>query len=384
MAVPRPGNKRMANRPANGNNMRRFKPGNQQPRRMNMGGIGAMFNTNQIPSNGYLDFTEPTNMTTNTNANNSQKQFKNNNSNNAGTNGNANSSNNGKNRNGQRRNNNGQRAQGGMNNNNMNGGGNNPRWGNRGRSLANNNRNNNNMNNGMRQGNMMPFNGPPRMHPMGPMPPLPPMGMLPPLPPPMTIMNGRFPPRPLMPPIPMVGPIRRPPNFRMGPRIGPGPFPNRGMMPRNNGGGGPIRRNKVAGGIVNKNNRRNGGGSGPTNQKNRKKNQVKNGKRTNQNVNKYALDKPWVNDEIKEAHQMKTDLENQLKGKKNDEIFAKFKEQRDKFVSLYDAAKQAHLTAQKEVNILRFCCFTISFSSAVTSKFHRLKKFLCLNVLALK
>lgn len=195
------------------------------------------------------------------------------------------------------------------------------------------------------------------MHPMGmgPMPPMPPMGMLPPLPPPMPIhnMNGRFPPRPLMPPpigVPM-GPIRRPPNFRMG----PGPFPNRGMMQRNNngggGGGGPIRRNnKVAGGMVNKNNRRNGATAQP-NQKNRKKNQVKNGKRTNQNVNKYELDKPWVNDEIKEAHQMKTDLENQLKGKKNDEVFAQFKEQRDKFVSLYDAAKQTFLAAQKEVKI---------------------------------
>lgn len=336
MAVPRPGNKRMANRPANGNNMRRFKAGNQQPRRMNMGGIGAIFNTNQIPSNGYLDFTEPTgnNATNNTNA----KQFKNNNtSNNVAANGNNN-----KNRM-QRRNNNGQRVQGGMtNNNNMNGGN---RWGNnnRGQSMGNNNRNNN-MNNNMRQGgNMMhggQFNGPPRMHPMGPMGP---MGMLPPLPPPMPIhnMNGRFPPRPLMPP-PLgmgLGPIRRPPNFRMG------PFPNnRGMMPRNFAPGGPMRRNKVAGGVVNKNNRRNGATAQP-NEKNRKKNQVKNGK-----MNKYAMGKPWVNDEVKEAHQMKTDLENQLKGKKNDEIFAKFKEQHDKFVSLYDAAKQAFFKAQK-VNI---------------------------------
>lgn len=350
MAVPRTGNKRMANRPANGNNMRRFKPGNQQPRRMNMGGIGAMFNTNQIPSNGYLDFTEPTsNNTANNTITNNQKQFKNNNSNNIGPNGSANNGNNNKNRNIQRRSNNGQRAQGGMSNNNMNGG--NRQWGNnnRGRtqSMANNNRNN--MNNSMRQGNMMhngQFNGP-RMHAMGPMPPMPPMGMLPPLQ--MMNGNGRFPPRPFEMPPPIggpMGPIRRPPNFRMG----PGPFPNRAMMPRNNGAG-PIRRNKVAGGMVNKNNRRNGGSSAQTNQKNRKKNQIKNGKRTNQNVNKYALDKPWVNDEIKEAHQLKTDLENQLKGKKNDEIFAKFKEQRDKFVSLYDAAKQAFVTTQKEVNI---------------------------------
>lgn len=346
MAVPRPGNKRMANRP-NGNHMRRFKPGNQQLRRMNMGGIGAMFNTNQIPSNGYLDFTEPSsnNMANNTNGNN-PKQFKNSNSNNVGANGNANN----KNRNVQRRNN-GQRAQGGMSNINMNGGNN--RWGNnnRGRdqSMGNNNRNNG-MNNNMRQGNMMQFNGPPRHGPMGPMPPMPPMGMIPPLAPPMPIhnMNGRFPPRPLMPP-PMgpLGPIRRPPNFRMG------PFPNRGMMARNNGSG-PIRRNKIAGGMVNKNTRRGGGGGGggtPANQKNRKKNGMKNGKRTNQNVNKYSLEKPWVNDEIKEVYKLKTDLENQLKGKKNDEIFAQFKEQRDKFVSLYDAAKQAYVTAQKEVII---------------------------------
>lgn len=325
------GNKRMANRPANGHN-NRFKPGN---RRMNMGGIGAMFNilnnTNQIPSNGYLDFTEPT---SNNMSNNSQKQFKNN-SNNA-NNGSATNGNSNKNRNMQRRNNNnGQRNGGGMNNN-MNG---NNRWGNNNRGGM----GNNNRNNGMRQGgNMMQFNGPPRMHPMGPNGPMPPM--LPPLPMPIHNMNGRFPPRPLMPPPMGIGmgqnPMR-PPNFRMG------PFPNRGMMPRNNAGG-PIRRNnKVAGGMVNKANRRNVGNaqSGP---KNRKKNQVKNGKRANPNVNKYALDRPWVNDEIREAHQAKTDLENQLKGKKNDEIFAKFKEQRDKFVSLYDAAKVAFVTTQKK------------------------------------
>ncbi|KAG4072211.1 hypothetical protein HA402_007621 [Bradysia odoriphaga] len=330
------GNKRMANRPPNGHNMRRFKPGNRQ---MNMGGIGAMFNiinnTNQIPSNGYLDFTEPTsnnNMSNNTNAN-SQKQFKNS-ANGRATNGNVN-----KNRNMQRRNNNGQRSSNGGMNNNMNG---NNRWGNNNRGgMGNNNRNNNNR----QAGNMMlggQFNGPPRMHPMvgpnGPM--LPPI--LPPLPMPVHNMNGRFPRPPPMGIGMGQGPIR-PPSFRMG----PGPFSNRGMMPRNNSGG-PIRRNnKVSGGMVNKNNRRNGGNAQPS-QKNRKKNQIKNAKRTNPNVNKYALDKPWVNDEIKQAHQVKTDLENQLKGKKNDEIFAKFKEQRDKFVSLYDAAKEAYVTTQKK------------------------------------
>lgn len=338
MAVPRPGNKptngkRMANRPANGHNMmRRFRPGNQ-PRQMNMGGIGAMFNilnntNSQIPSNGYLDFTEPSNNMSN--ANNGQKQFKNN-SNNA--NGSTTNGTNNKNRNIQRRNNNGQRSSnGGMRNN---------RWGtnNRGGMGNNNNRNNNNMNSNMRQGGMMmggQFNGPPRMHPMGPNgPPMPQLQM------PIHNMSGRFPPRPLMPPPMGQGPLR-PPSFRMG------PFSNRGMMPRNNAGG-PIRRNnKVSGGMVNKNNRRNGGNAQPS-QKNRKKNQIKNGKRAN--INKYAMDKPWVNDEIKKAHQVKTDLEDQLKGKKNDEIFAKFKEQRDIFVSLYDAAKEAFLTTQKKVNI---------------------------------
>lgn len=75
-------------------------------------------------------------------------------------------------------------------------------------------------------------------------------------------------------------------------------------------------------------------------------------KRPHPNANKYVLEKPWVNDEIKEAHDKKVDLENQLKGKKNDEIFAEFKVQRDKFVALYDAAKAEYIAKKTaEVNI---------------------------------
>lgn len=57
------------------------------------------------------------------------------------------------------------------------------------------------------------------------------------------------------------------------------------------------------------------------------------------NQDRYQLNKPWVTDEIKAAHEKKVELANQLKGNKNDELFAEFKTKRDEFVKLYDAAR---------------------------------------------
>lgn len=154
---------------------------------------------------------------------------------------------------------------------------------------------------------------------MGPPPiPMRPMPILPHLPPPL---NGRFrgprhnhnnmmppPPHPIMARLPLHPPMG-PPLFLMGP-----------MGPRI--AGHPLRRNK--------NNRRN----------NRSKQSSLGGGGNNRNrriqVNKYDINKPWVTDEIKEIFEKKVELENKLKGNKNDQLFAEFKLQRDKFVKMYE------------------------------------------------
>ena len=62
----------------------------------------------------------------------------------------------------------------------------------------------------------------------------------------------------------------------------------------------------------------------------------------------YSLQAPFVTDEIKEEHKKKEDILESLKGKgKNDELFAKFKEQRDIFVKKYDEAKAAYHAEKK-------------------------------------
>uniref|UniRef100_A0A182IRG6 Uncharacterized protein n=1 Tax=Anopheles atroparvus TaxID=41427 RepID=A0A182IRG6_ANOAO len=58
-----------------------------------------------------------------------------------------------------------------------------------------------------------------------------------------------------------------------------------------------------------------------------------------QNREEYPLDKPWVTEEIKAEHDKKADLANRLKGHRDDALFAQFKEQRDKFVKMYEAAR---------------------------------------------
>lgn len=174
-----------------------------------------------------------------------------------------------------------------------------------------------------------PFRGPmpppPRMMgpPMG-RPPLP-SGIIPPP------INSRFGPRPPIPP-PLMG---RPPLGMPRPPLGlGGPIPPRQNLPRGGApGNSPIRRNK-------------------TNRRNNKKGKAKKATGTTGNVaqapakkvplnkqNQYELDKPWVTEEIKAEHKKKEDLQNKLKGHKDDKLFEEFKVQREKFVKLYDAAK---------------------------------------------
>lgn len=62
----------------------------------------------------------------------------------------------------------------------------------------------------------------------------------------------------------------------------------------------------------------------------------------------YSLTAPFVTDEIREEHQKKEQITEELKGKgKNDELFAKFKEQRDIFVKKYDEAKSVWQAEKK-------------------------------------
>lgn len=182
--------------------------------------------------------------------------------------------------------------------------------------------------------NQRPLLPPPFRH----IPPMPPRRMRPPTmgPPPIPMrsmppppINGRFhgprhnmppPPPPMLRPHPIMAMPQHapmgPPRFLMGP-----------MGPRNVAGH-PMRRNK--------NNRRNNrskqnlsnnGGGGGGNNRNRRI-----------QINKYDINKPWVTVEIREVFDKKVELENKLKGNKNDQLFAEFKIQRDKFVKMYEAS----------------------------------------------
>lgn len=195
-------------------------------------------------------------------------------------------------------------------------------------------------NNQQNKGSSGPFrNGPMRMPPMQ-MPPMMPMGPMRPDFGPPQFFPQRFGSGPMMPP-PQMG---MPPMGRPMPRrpLPPGPMPPF----RGNAGprGAPMRR-KIGGGIPI--------GSRRQNQKigkNRRKVTGKGGKKPNPNpnVDKYPLDKPWVNDEIRAAHDKKVELSNQLKGKKDDQLFAEFKQQRDTFVNLYEAARLEYIGKHKE------------------------------------
>lgn len=213
-------------------------------------------------------------------------------------------------------------------------------------------------------GNKMNLPGRPGNFPMR-RPPV----FMPPLEPPHGMGPGMGPPFPPGPP----GAFRRPP---MPPMMPGGPMPGGGGVgPRrlpiggagpippippfiNRGGPGPMfppgpaamlmpprrRQGAITKPLVNVKN---------GNNKNNKKGKVgQNKKKGNKNqAPQYTMDKPWVNDEIKEAHAKKIDLENRLKGNRNDELFAEYKKQRDLFVKLYDEAKLEYIGKnKKEVN----------------------------------
>lgn len=329
-------------------NMHRFKQGQvgfkpqQQQQRNNRNGMrnaAAMFNQNQLMDNtnqmmdnpGYMDFNEPTIRQTPLNGKNMQGNNMNNK-----MNGNANVNN--KNR------------RNGPNNQQPRGGFGNGRFGPPPPPPRNNQLPPPNGNfNGGGPGNG-PFRGPPRMHPM---PPGPMMGPMHPNDFPPQFFPQRFGPGPMMPP----------PMGMMGPPMGRGPGPRRPMPPpmgappmppfRGNmrrGSGGAVGKAKGPAGKVNNNkqpnnnNRRQNLKMG----KGRKKVEKKNGKKVKRVPIQYPLTKPWVNDEIREVHNKKVELQEKLKGNKDDALFAEFKVQRDKFVSLYEAARLEYIGGHKE------------------------------------
>lgn len=178
--------------------------------------------------------------------------------------------------------------------------------------------------------------------PRRPMPPIPPIPMRGPMPPiPIDPMANHMNPMPPMLRNNMVG-------LRSGPPLPPIPPP---MMRRTRnapppivrrGGAGPA--NAIAPSRIIKH-RRNGKSAKSTGIP--PKNEVPSKKTLKEIISQYPLDKPWVTDEIREEHTKKEEIENKLKGKKNDELFAAFKVQRDKFVALYEAARIKHLGETK-------------------------------------
>lgn len=123
---------------------------------------------------------------------------------------------------------------------------------------------------------------------------------------------------------------------RSGNQMGNGNGPFRGNGPR----GLPMRRKGANGGKPNGNQKsvRNVKNQNQT-QKGQKAVKGRKSKGGRRNQDRYQLNKPWVTDAIKSAHEIKVELANKLKGNKNDELFAEFKVKRDEFVKLYDAAR---------------------------------------------
>ncbi|XP_015045697.2 DNA-binding protein K10 [Drosophila yakuba] len=196
-----------------------------------------------------------------------------------------------------------------------------------------------------------PPNRPPPRHMMGP--PMGPMGPGPRGPGPMG-PGGPYPQMPFQPPMPgmrgpgpmgpMGGPPPPPPPHFMR-RNGPGPGPMMGgpppmhmmgprMPPRGMPPGGPFGPMNMNGGRIMKPNPK------LIKQVVKGKSSIKTLKNL---INQYPIDKPWVTEEIRSEHDKKVDIENRLKGHKDDELFAQYKGQRDKFVGLYEAAREEYL-----------------------------------------
>lgn len=187
--------------------------------------------------------------------------------------------------------------------------------------------------------------------PFGPPPPphfrVPPMGMRGMRGGPMMPPNGRgfgpgpmpmMPPRPMMPMPPMRG---GPMNWGGWNRPDGGPMRCNGKLPPGPGG----RPGKVGpkGAAL-----RNGKGPG-------KPTPGKKGAKSKESVKgpreEYPLDQPWVTDEIRSEHDKKCQLADRLKGVRDDALFAQFKEQRDKFVKMYDAAKLEFIGKHPEQDV---------------------------------
>lgn len=190
---------------------------------------------------------------------------------------------------------------------------------------------------GMRGGPMMPppppngrFGGPP-MGPMSMMPrPMPPM---PHMRGPMMNPMGRMMPPPLRGP-----PMRRNPNGKLPPgRMGKGP---KGVGPR-----GPPANGKVGKAVGKKLKPK-----APAKPK-----------------EEYPLDKPWVTEEIKAEHSKKVELSERLKGHKDDALFAQFKEQRDKFVKMYDAARLEFIGKHPEQDVEKILTESKKSNDAVST-----------------
>lgn len=356
MVVPRQGNmKRKNGKPGN---IRRFKPGQvgfkpqqqQQQQRNNRNGLrnaAAMFNENQIMDNtnqmmdnpGYMDFNEPPIRQPPMQKPNIGKNMPPNNNKLSG------GANSGLNRNGSnsKHRRNGPNNSHPQRNNGFGNVGNNGRFG----PLRNNPPPSGSFN-GVGAGNVPFRGGPPRMHPLPP-----PMGMHPNEFPPQ-FFPQRFGPGPMIPPpMGLMGPPMGPP---IGPAMGRPMGPRRPMPPMTGGppqfrgSNGPrsgIRRGKANSppGIIPPNNNRR------KNLKPRRPRKVideKTGIKMKRTENPYSLEKPWITDEIREAHDKKDELAEGLKGKKDDALFAEFKAQRDKFVNLYEAARLEYIGKHKE------------------------------------
>ncbi|XP_053670948.1 DNA-binding protein K10 [Anopheles nili] len=149
------------------------------------------------------------------------------------------------------------------------------------------------------------------------------------LPPPIPPMTGR----PMGPPLGMgrmmPPPLRHGPDGQMRRNVN-GNLHGRGMIPKMNS----FPRNGMT---------PNGGTIGP------------NGKRARtkpvQQREEYPLEKPWVTEEIKSEHDKKAELANRLKGHRDDALYAQFKEQRDKFVKMYEAARLEFIGKHPEQDV---------------------------------
>lgn len=80
----------------------------------------------------------------------------------------------------------------------------------------------------------------------------------------------------------------------------------------------------------------------------------------------YPLDKPWVTEEMKAEHGKKCELAERLKGHKDDALFAQFKEQRDKFVKMYDAARLEFIGKHPEQDVDKILTESVASKNAKT------------------